>query len=654
MLKLENILNYPKVYSENDNENINRAKNIFICEDVKDDLFSKLPPELQSSWIKSKELGISPSKTLSNNKDEVYQPRHSVDVIMIETFEEFYKNVLSTPQIGVKTRPYFYLVNNEGIIMIERGKPEHRKDIHSCNIGVNTDMSLSAIGTTAISIAMEERCTAQLLGSCNYLDIFKNFVSTAVPIVFENELVGVIGMLNPNINDEVMLNTNRRFNSLAYRALAIENALKMDQEQAANELIKQTINQNIGNNHAIITIDGNNRIAYICNQAKNIISFDDNSNVAHYIPHIDNTLANISNKDNKYVNKQTVKLSNNKQVQLVASRLQNHKTNETVGYSLFLFEPDNNKFTRYSLNNMIGNHKSLKMLKEQVSNVAETKHNVLIIGESGTGKEMVAQAIHEASGVKGPFVAINCASIPANLIESELFGYVEGAFTGAAKSGSVGKIEYANNGTLFLDEIGDMPLSLQPVLLRVLEERQVTKIGAKKATSVNVRVVAATNVNLYEKVLKGEFRQDLYFRLSVINVNVPPLRERGKDVLLLAQHFIAKECLNKDKQITMSDATEMALLNYEWPGNIRQLENAVISSIYSLYGENVINPHHLPLIIKGEQVGKQSDSPLNEIVQETIVQALRENNGNCAKTARMLKISRMTLYNKMKAFGIKS
>ncbi len=262
-----------------------------------------------------------------------------------------------------------------------------------------------------------------------------------------------------------------------------------------------------------------------------------------------------------YANRHTVSMANNSQKSATIISLKNITTGDLIGHTIFLRPVNDDASTRYSLDSLIGTHKSLNTLKERVNKSARTKHNVLILGESGTGKEMIAQAIHEASGLPGPFVAINCASIPANLIESELFGYVEGAFTGAAKAGNMGKIEYANNGTLFLDEIGDMPLALQPVLLRVLEERQVIRVGAKTSTPVNVRVIAATNVNLYEKVLTKEFREDLYFRLSVINITVPPLRERGADVLLLANHFIEREQQIDEKDIKLSDEVSNLFLN---------------------------------------------------------------------------------------------
>lgn len=231
----------------------------------------------------------------------------------------------------------------------------------------------------------------------------------------------------------------------------------------------------------------------------------------------------------------------------------------------------------YSFKHMIGSHSSLLDVVNKAKKVMNGMSTILIRGESGTGKELLAQAIHhESVRSKHPFVAVNCAAIPENLIESELFGYEGGAFTGSKRNGQIGKFELAHKGTLFLDEIGDMPLSLQPKLLRVLQERQVDRIGGRTPIPLNLRVIAATNKDLEAMVAAGTFREDLYYRIHVIPLQIEPLRERKEDIGLYLRHFIDKYNALLRKNITgIAPLLEQCLIQYHWPGNIRQLENAV-------------------------------------------------------------------------------
>jgi transcriptional regulator with PAS, ATPase and Fis domain len=222
--------------------------------------------------------------------------------------------------------------------------------------------------------------------------------------------------------------------------------------------------------------------------------------------------------------------------------------------------------------------------------IASSDLTILITGESGTGKELFAQSIHNASErSKQPFVAFNCAAVPESLMESELFGYEGGSFTGALREGKVGLFEQANSGTVFLDEIGDMPYTLQAKLLRVLQERQVTRVGSQKVFNVNIRVIAATNNNLREKIKSGQYRSDLYYRLNVLPLIIPPLRERQEDIIYLLHHFFEE----KNKPITaISSEAHDLLLQYKWPGNIRELEN--VASYLSYMANAFVEPRHLP------------------------------------------------------------
>lgn len=285
----------------------------------------------------------------------------------------------------------------------------------------------------------------------------------------------------------------------------------------------------------------------------------------------------------------------------------------------------------------------------------------LILGESGTGKELFAQAIHNASErCNGPFVAVNCGAIPRDLVQSELFGHVEGAFTGSARGGSAGKFELADGGTIFLDEIGDMSFDAQVSLLRVLQEGEVARVGAKQSRQVNVRIIAATHRNLSQAVVDGAFREDLYYRLNVLNLTVPPLRMRREDVPVLAQHFLDRcaRSLRKSVQGISPEALDM-LCAYHWPGNVRELEN-IIERATNLALTERLQTTDLPLEIKqrlrpsvpGRMPELQAAPDLGTHEMNAIITALKATHGNIRLAAKQLNVSRGGLYNKMNRFGL--
>jgi two-component system NtrC family response regulator len=280
---------------------------------------------------------------------------------------------------------------------------------------------------------------------------------------------------------------------------------------------------------------------------------------------------------------------------------------------------------------------------------------VLINGESGTGKELIANAIHNLSRRKnGPFIAINCGAIPDTLLESELFGHEKGSFTGASTLRR-GKLEYANGGTLFLDEIGDLLPELQVKILRFLQERVIERVGGRQLIPVDSRVIAATNQNLEEEVKANRFREDLYFRLAVVKIALPPLRDRGGDVIQLAEHLataFSKELKKPPKKF--SKAALEAIRRYAWPGNVRELQNRVKRAIVLAEG-TFISPAELELETPNgdvEAAGSTLKEAKETLEREIIANALRENNGNISKTAKALGISRPTLYDLMSRYGL--
>lgn len=320
---------------------------------------------------------------------------------------------------------------------------------------------------------------------------------------------------------------------------------------------------------------------------------------------------------------------------------------------------------KYTFKDIAGKSTELKTTIETAYKFSQVDSNILLIGETGTGKELFAQSIHNASMRKEqPFVAVNCAALPENLLESELFGYVEGAFSGAAKDGKVGLFELAHNGTIFLDEIGEMPLNLQAKLLRVLQEKEVRRIGDSKVIPINVRVISATNTELLKKMEKGEFRQDLFYRLDVLHLGIPPLRKRREDVKLLLNIFIHEYSKKFKKPVPLITVAAYEVLSqYTWPGNIRELKNICerlvvldekgeiteddvkkqINYNSSKYSVN-INPEG----IVAKTSKEHSQSSLEHAERETIVNVLREVNFNKTKAAKRLGISRTTLWRKLK------
>jgi transcriptional regulator with PAS, ATPase and Fis domain len=289
---------------------------------------------------------------------------------------------------------------------------------------------------------------------------------------------------------------------------------------------------------------------------------------------------------------------------------------------------------------------------------SKTDANILILGESGTGKEVFAQAIHHESDRRdGPFVALNCSAIPKELFEAELFGYEEGAFTGAKKNGKPGYFELANDGTLFLDEIGDLPFEMQTKLLRVIQEREVTRVGSSKPTKINIRLIAATNVNLYQMVLEGKFRADLYYRLNVVRIFIPPLRNRKIDLHALVECLLERvNQRNKTRIRGITDDAFEKLLDYDWPGNIRELENVLEQAAILCEGEYItasdIRLEHSP--DQDDICPGKSAASMEEVERKAILATLEQVDGNKIEAARILGISRATIYNKLKKYGIKA
>lgn len=307
---------------------------------------------------------------------------------------------------------------------------------------------------------------------------------------------------------------------------------------------------------------------------------------------------------------------------------------------------------------------SEKLIKELTiaARVAVTDASVLITGESGTGKELVAKAIHQSSHRKDmPFVEINCSTIPENLIESELFGYEEGAFSGAKKGGKKGKIEIAHGGTLFLDELGEMPLTMQPKLLRFLQEGTFEKVGGEKTIRVDIRIIAATNKELQKMVEVGSFRKDLLYRMNIFTITLPPLRERKGDILPLIHCFLSHYNMKYNKKLSFSDKCIKLFFEYNWPGNVRELKNVVEHAVILASGNSIVEAN-LPVYLQNIKISqcpievslpfKSLDEAIGELEKDYIIKALEQSKFNKTKAMELLGVSRRTFYNKLKTYNL--
>ncbi|WP_224773279.1 sigma-54 interaction domain-containing protein [Metabacillus idriensis] len=347
---------------------------------------------------------------------------------------------------------------------------------------------------------------------------------------------------------------------------------------------------------------------------------------------------------------------------------------EELNYYKTKFEKE--LFSKYHFGDLVGSSPKFLEAKKMAERVSDSQSAVLLLGASGTGKELFAHAIHQTSGRRlAPFMRINCASIPEHLFESEIFGYEEGSFTGAKKGGKKGKFELAHGGTIFLDEIGDLPMQMQSKLLRVLQEKEIERIGGRAPMQIDVRVIAATHRNLEKMVLDGEFREDLYYRLNVIKIEIPSLKDRKEDIVPISRILLKKlEAKFHRYGLVLSEEVMIDLERHSWPGNIRELENVLERAVNVIDGQ-IIYPDHLPLYL--QQEGKSHSQaysshllhtplhrnkhqgpvkPLKDIVaeaeKEAILQALTEAEGNKVNAAKLLGIGKTSFYDKCKGYNI--
>ncbi|WMJ79763.1 sigma 54-interacting transcriptional regulator [Clostridium sp. MB40-C1] len=487
------------------------------------------------------------------------------------------------------------------------------------------------------------------------------------PIKLGDDVIGVIGLVC--FTDEQREYLMKDFDAYMEFLQQISEFISITAYERKEKLREQTLLKSLNlvidkMDRGVIILNKKNKITHINKKAMEILNFIDN----HFIHEIE-----VEEIGESIVDMHEYKLNINNQKFYVVGNIHEMGLNENQFDKIIIFQ-DNKSFKdivtgvsnvtkNIVCDDILGECERMIILKKNLKKIALSSSTVLITGASGTGKELFARAMHnEGSRKKEPFIAINCAAIPDALLESELFGYVKGAFTGASSSGKIGKFELANKGTIFLDEVGDMPLYLQTKLLRVLQDRRIIKVGSNKPVDIDVRVIAATNKNLVKLIEENKFREDLYYRLNVIPFNIPPLRERIQDIKILVNSFVNKYTKLLDKQfssIHIDNEVWEVFYNYSWPGNIRELENTIEFMINMLGTDGKLTVDTVPnSVLSNERKVKESVREicnLKELEKNEINKALEiygcSTQGKKA-AAKKLGIGIATLYRKIEEYDL--
>lgn len=522
------------------------------------------------------------------------------------------------------------------------------------------------IGTNAIGIALVEGKSVEVKGYEHYSASYHTYSCAAVPIHDCNgQIVAVIDITNPQ--GDLPANVMKM---LELGVKLIENQLLFKDEQLRlNEINKSFSFLMDFLQDGVLVVDAGGIIVNANKAALTLLGLKDNESLngqslANLLPQnpdlVDQLLSDRKGNFSKHVSiksprgmincslvsRQVLQASDGTRQVIILFGLAKSRPHSTSSASREEFSP--------VFNSLIGETREWKNIKRLATKAARVLSNVLIEGESGTGKEIVARAIHQESERCGPFIAINCGAIPKELLQSELFGYEDGSFTGAKKGGCTGKFEMADGGTVFLDEIGEMPVDMQVSLLRFLQDKVVTRVGSSKSKKVDVRIIAATNRNLREEVISGRFREDLFYRLNVINIELPPLRERKNDIPLITQYLVEMLCNQFNRPVLDISPETVEILNrYSWPGNVRELSNIIEHSVVFCESDTITPEILPPYLTEYRPLNLHTGGDLKNYEKALIIKTLEQYNGNISKTASALGVARNTLYRKIDKLGIR-
>ncbi len=631
---------------------VNFAKGMKINEAI-------IGEDIVSSWKRSKEYRLDPLKknpppVLSEQelKRRINKNRQLYDIV--HPFMKTLYTIVKGSGFRVD------LVDADGFILNSIGDKDTMEISKRTMSFPGANRSEEIAGTNSIAMAIITKKPIQVAGAQHYFQMFHIWSCSAAPILgTDGNLLGVLNMAG-----RYELVHQHTLGMVASTARAIENEIEIKeinrQLVTNNRQLEATLGA-VTDGVIYVNKDKITHLNYAMSEilgkkAEKIIGKKINEAIT-----MSPNLNEILKKTEKESYSEIVIKGKDRNYTCLLSIVHTDRLNGDTGMVLLFTRTEEiqimanriNKYMAYfRFDDIIGKSRKLINAIDLAKKASEYNFRVIIEGESGTGKEIFAQAIHNNSMRKGkPFIALDCGAIPRELLESELFGYESGAFTGARKEGKPGKFEIANGGTIFLDEIGNMPIEMQAKMLRVLQEERVIRIGGSKPIPIDVRVIAATNANLEEEVKKGNFREDLFYRLNVFYIKIPPLRERLEDIPILAEYFISKSSsvfgdIKVDKQALK------ILENYDWPGNVRQLNNTIERAIIMSDGKRIQkkdlvlepNKNGMPL----EKFEGNELISLDAALIEHINKALKYTNGNVSEAARVLKVSRSTVYNALR------
>lgn len=650
-------------YDVQDKELLHHMWEMFVREGK---LHSMVEPIVKESWKRSKQYNVDPFQTSGKQHlseqglKQLIEKKKELIQITLPLMNTLYSLVKGSGFLVI-------LCNERGYLLKVIGDKKPLKDAEKIQFIEGANWHEKVVGTNAIGTSIKEGIPIQIFSYQHYTKATQSWTCSASPIYDANgEIIGVLNVSGPY--EKVHPHT---LGMVVSTVKAIEYELQLKEKTEKNELMKSYLEETTNTlNDGIIIMNEKGTIIKTNKMLERMLAILPNEMEGEKITDIfeNKTISTFLQTNHEVIDRE-VKLRLRKN-EFHTSVLLNAKPIVREGHVIgFLVTVKEIKKVRQFVNQLSGNQAKITFHEiigenEQFLNsiyeaklAAHSESTVLLMGESGTGKDLFAQAIHnESHRRQHPFLAMNCGGIPRDLLGSELFGYVEGAFTGARKGGSAGKFELADGGTLFLDEIGEMSLEMQVLLLRVLQNREVIRIGGAKVVPVDVRIIAATNKNLKQEVEKGNFRKDLYFRLNVMPILIPNLNERKSDIPLLVDYFSKQLAYRLQRKTpTISSEVMDLLTNYEWQGNVRELQNimerAIIKSTKNdltldlfpqeIYSMKAIQDDMRLFLPKKDALKKQA-----------LVDSIRKYNGNFSRAAKYLGISRSTLYRQMKRYNI--
>ncbi|MGI5874090.1 MAG: sigma-54-dependent Fis family transcriptional regulator [Bacillota bacterium] len=618
-------------------------------------------PEIARSWRRCRKLDVDPMvgqvmAALSPAELELTKKKRE---LLLNTARPYVK-LLS--DYAVKSGFTVFLADPKGTVLILDGDRAEIERQSRVNLREGAIWSERYAGTNAVGTSIFTKSPLQVVGEEHYCAFQHRITCSGAPICGpDGALVGILSMSGNS--EHVNIHT---LGMVVACAQAIENQIMlietMEELRNRNLLMNATL-ESVPN--ALIAIDKGGRVTQVNSLGLKMLNrgVEDviGEKLTRLIPGKPDLLSLIESGRADGVEILLENIDPVVRCNISSNEIYDHRGHYHGAVLLFnkreqvvkLVNQITGAHSKFGFDALVGEDSSYLEAKRIAKEVAKTNASVLLLGESGTGKEMFAQAIHEQSAREGPFIAINCAAIPRSLMESELFGYEASAFTGASRNGRPGKFELAHKGTLLLDEIGDMPLDLQAAILRVLQEREVVRIGGHKSLPIDVRIIASTNCDLRRKIREKTFREDLYYRINVVTIKISPLRQRKSDITLLSSALLHGINRRMNKAVVgITDEALAILRDHDWPGNVRELENVLERGVV-LARDNYIGVEDLPdyIVSKREEPREEPAEPPSDDDEKDIIEDAVKKNRTMALAAKSLGMSRSTLYRKLKKYG---